>query len=716
MLPLAAVLLLVAVPPEPVPGSVKLPLRDYLALIERIEANDAAQTAARAHAEPTVAEVISQHLTLVLGDQDADFDAVFDVEVGGDVRKPVDLPLTGLVRKVVVQPAGSAAVDKAEGGLRLIAPTPGRYRVLASGKAPLAQQGGVDNLALAPMVAPVAELEVSMPAGRAWRCQGAVVAEDQTAGDRRVLRLALPRGDAATFETRRDVRSAEAPKAIAHAVVVTILNVGRDGLRRHDLALYEVVRGEVAAHAIELPESVEPDRVVTDEGESAPWMDGRTLRVARTKKLTGTGFLAVASSPELKPQVPLESIGVDAQVRARYLAVGSDVAARFAPTPADSWMRVDVTDLPAAVRDAARTLGLVAAWRLRSTDTPGQLAVETLPAPHQASGLIRERRTLTLLTDEGTLVHRDVLSYEGRDDAVEIVVPQGATIWSTQVNAIPVRPLERAGRTVIPIGVASGGVAEVEVVVVQQDDVPAGRSTLDLALPELTVPVLDHEWRLMLPERNRYKYLGGDLRRFLAGPGGRPPDELGATVRNRGIDTGWGGTSVVSGRVYDAQRAIVPGTSVVLTSLSTGLSRSVTADRNGEFAFRSVPAGRYRLRCALTGFKTEDRPLTVRSGVGRSVAVTMDVGTVMETITVTADTLPSVSQVESGRRGVEREARKAEADREYRDQISQLKQGLVGGVKPLPVTIPQTGKVLSLSGSLPPPVVRARLAVKAPKK
>lgn len=41
------------------------------------------------------------------------------------------------------------------------------------------------------------------------------------------------------------------------------------------------------------------------------------------------------------------------------------------------------------------------------------------------------------------------------------------------------------------------------------------------------------------------------------------------------------------------------------------------------------------------------------------------------------------------------------------DSFEELKQGLVGGVKPLPVTIPESGKMLLMTGALPP----ARVAV-----
>jgi hypothetical protein len=42
-----------------------------------------------------------------------------------------------------------------------------------------------------------------------------------------------------------------------------------------------------------------------------------------------------------------------------------------------------------------------------------------------------------------------------------------------------------------------------------------------------------------------------------------------------------------------------------------------------------------------------------------------------------------------------------------------MRQGLVGGVKPLPIQIPESGKVLLLTGVLPPAQVDVELDVRA---
>jgi len=51
-----------------------------------------------------------------------------------------------------------------------------------------------------------------------------------------------------------------------------------------------------------------------------------------------------------------------------------------------------------------------------------------------------------------------------------------------------------------------------------------------------------------------------------------------------------------------------------------------------------------------------------------------------------------------------------------RADLEDLKKGLVGGVKPLPIAIPETGKLLLLSGVLPPRKIGVELEVKAEKE
>jgi hypothetical protein len=63
--------------------------------------------------------------------------------------------------------------------------------------------------------------------------------------------------------------------------------------------------------------------------------------------------------------------------------------------------------------------------------------------------------------------------------------------------------------------------------------------------------------------------------------------------------------------------------------------------------------------------------------------------------------------------GDRREGRRRQAAEQIRSQtLEELRQGLVGGVEPLTITIPETGKLLFFAGALPPPSVAVELEVK----
>ncbi|HSG39017.1 MAG TPA: hypothetical protein VLE27_05220, partial [Thermoanaerobaculia bacterium] len=52
----------------------------------------------------------------------------------------------------------------------------------------------------------------------------------------------------------------------------------------------------------------------------------------------------------------------------------------------------------------------------------------------------------------------------------------------------------------------------------------------------------------------------------------------------------------------------------------------------------------------------------------------------------------------------------------FEEMQTSLKEGLVGGVKPLPVSIPESGKLLLLAGVLPPVEVGVALEVRTKRE
>ncbi len=95
----------------------------------------------------------------------------------------------------------------------------------------------------------------------------------------------------------------------------------------------------------------------------------------------------------------------------------------------------------------------------------------------------------------------------------------------------------------------------------------------------------------------------------------------------------------IEGVVIDEQQAVLPGATVTIRNVATGLSRTVTTDASGRYVFTSLPPeGRYELHVELAGFATQVRQDMVFNAGQRAVLnVSMRISTVQETITVAGE-------------------------------------------------------------------------------
>jgi len=92
----------------------------------------------------------------------------------------------------------------------------------------------------------------------------------------------------------------------------------------------------------------------------------------------------------------------------------------------------------------------------------------------------------------------------------------------------------------------------------------------------------------------------------------------------------------LEGVVSDAQQGVLPGATVTLRNVATGLTREIATDADGRYVFTSLPpAGQYVLQTSLSGFATERREnLTFNAGQRVVLNVTLKLSSVQETVTV----------------------------------------------------------------------------------
>jgi hypothetical protein len=100
-----------------------------------------------------------------------------------------------------------------------------------------------------------------------------------------------------------------------------------------------------------------------------------------------------------------------------------------------------------------------------------------------------------------------------------------------------------------------------------------------------------------------------------------------------------GGSSVISGTVFDGAQAVLPGVSVTVTNEATGISREAVTGELGRFVVPTLQPGTYTVRAELTGFQSvTQQGVVLQVGQELSLDFTLGVATLAETVTVTAQT------------------------------------------------------------------------------
>jgi len=95
-----------------------------------------------------------------------------------------------------------------------------------------------------------------------------------------------------------------------------------------------------------------------------------------------------------------------------------------------------------------------------------------------------------------------------------------------------------------------------------------------------------------------------------------------------------GNAGAVRGTVTDPTGAVVSNASVHLTNQVSGFDRTATTDATGQFTFSNVPFNPYRIDVSATGFAHVSQGVVIRSSVGISVKLILQIAGATQTVTV----------------------------------------------------------------------------------
>lgn len=99
----------------------------------------------------------------------------------------------------------------------------------------------------------------------------------------------------------------------------------------------------------------------------------------------------------------------------------------------------------------------------------------------------------------------------------------------------------------------------------------------------------------------------------------------------------------IQGTVVDPNRAVVPGATVTLTSVETGIARTATTNNGGVYSIASLAPGRYTLSAESQGFsKKVLSDVQVIAEQVESINIQLEVGQVSQTVTVEGSSTPLI--------------------------------------------------------------------------
>ena len=106
-----------------------------------------------------------------------------------------------------------------------------------------------------------------------------------------------------------------------------------------------------------------------------------------------------------------------------------------------------------------------------------------------------------------------------------------------------------------------------------------------------------------------------------------------------GVVAAQGNLGTISGTVLDSSGSVVPGVAIVVTDTRRGTKRQTMSNDAGAYRFGNLDPSEYSLAAERQGFKKfVANQVTVITGSSTNVTVTMEVGALAESVTVSGQT------------------------------------------------------------------------------
>jgi hypothetical protein len=175
-------------------------------------------------------------------------------------------------------------------------------------------------------------------------------------------------------------------------------------------------------------------------------------------------------------------------------------------------LKVDVRDVPDWAGRPPEPP--VAVYRYLRPGFRLTLGVQRFAEAEVLQALAEDARLTTVISEDGQMMTEMSLSV--RNNArqfLEVVLPEGAQVWSAFVAGQPVRPSREGGKLLLPMERSgSEETVAVELTYVGAGSFPRRRGSVSLASPGLGIPLQNARWDLYLPPDYSYGGFEGSMR------------------------------------------------------------------------------------------------------------------------------------------------------------------------------------------------------------
>src|SRR6266581_2898343 len=154
---------------------------------------------------------------------------------------------------------------------------------------------------------------------------------------------------------------------------------------------------------------------------------------------------------------------------------------------------------------------------------------------------------------------------------------------------------------------------------------------------------------------------------------------IGLIVLGSGLVFAQGSTATILGLVHDTSGALVPGVSINVKHVDTGLTRTALTSESGAYNVQFLPVGAYEITTTMPGFKQQVRQgINLVVGQQAVIDITLEVGGTAEQITVSEEA-PLVNTTLSSTSGLitEQQVKDLPLNGRSFDRLLELNAGVV---------------------------------------